>query len=145
MKKINTYTFNNICYFLIFLLLVGCGNTPTISDKQFKIFNANSTSLIVRNFKLTKLQKVTDFEKLPKEFDSFKHQINQFDLFLAQSPTQNSGLYHFIAVEGNNSIKICLKKPEPLAISLGVVTNPIALVITKKGLIVEDDLGYCQT
>ena len=144
MKKINTYTFN-IYWFLIFLSLIGCGNTLSNSGNKLEVLNGNSTSVVTKEFKLIKLQKTADFDKLPREFERYKNEITQFDFYLVQSPTQNSGLYHFIAVEGNNSIKICLKKPDSLAISLGVVTNPIALVITKKGLVVEDDLGYCQT
>lgn len=143
MNKINIYKFNHIYFFLIFFLLNGCGNTPTNTSMQFEIFNGNSTSVVTKEFQLTKLQKPADFDKLPKEFERYKNEIAEFDFYLAQSPTQNSGGYIFQLVQNFNPMVICLKKPNPSTSVTAALTNPIALVKVKRGTVMELILGYC--
>ncbi len=144
MKKINTYTFN-IYWFLIFLSLIGCGNTLSNSGNKLEVLNGNSTSVVTKEFKLIKLQKTADFDKLPKEFERYKNEITQFDFYLVQSPTQNSGGYIFQLVQNSNPLVICLKKPDPLASVTAALTNPIALVKVKQGTVMELSLGYCAS
>lgn len=144
MKKINTYTFN-IYWFLIFLSLIGCGNTLSNSGNKLEVLNGNSTSVVTKEFKLIKLQKTADFDKLPKEFERYKNEITQFDFYLVQSPTQNSGGYIFQLVRNSNPLVICLKKPDPLASVTAALTNPIALVKVKQGTVMELSLGYCAS
>lgn len=144
MKKINTYTFN-IYWFLIFLSLIGCGNTLSNSGNKLEVLNGNSTSVVTKEFKLIKLQKTADFDKLPKEFERYKNEIAQFDFYLVQSPTQNSGGYIFQLVQNSNPLVICLKKPDPLASVTAALTNPIALVKVKQGTVMELSLGYCAS
>ena len=144
MKKINTYTFN-IYWFLIFLSLIGCGNTLSNSGNKLEVLNENSTSVVTKEFKLIKLQKTADFDKLPKEFERYKNEITQFDFYLVQSPTQNSGGYIFQLVQNSNPLVICLKKPDPLASVTAALTNPIALVKVKQGTVMELSLGYCAS
>ncbi len=144
MKKINTYTFN-IYWFLIFLSLIGCGNTLSNSGNKLEVLNGNSTSVVTKEFKLIKLQKTADFDKLPKEFERYKNEITQFDFYLVQSPTQNSGGYIFQLVQNSNPLVICLKKPDPLASVTAALTNPIALVKVKQGTVMELSLDYCAS
>ena len=144
MKKINTYTFN-ICWFLIFLSLIGCGDTLSNSGNKLEVLNGNSTSVVTKEFKLIKLQKTADFDKLPKEFERYKNEITQFDFYLVQSPTQNSGGYIFQLVQNSNPLVICLKKPDPLASVTAALTNPIALVKVKQGTVMGLSLGYCAS
>jgi hypothetical protein len=144
MKKINTYTFNNIYYFLIFLSLIGCGNTLSYSGNKLEVLNGNSTSVITKEFKLTKLEKTTDFDKLPKEFERYKHEINQFDFYLAQSPTQNSGGFTFKVEQKSDPLIICLEKPKPLTAVTAALSNPIALIRAEKGIKVEMTTNYCN-
>ena len=144
MKKINTDTFN-IYWFLTFLLLIGCGNTLSNSGNKLEVLNGNSTSVVTKEFKLIKLQKTADFDKLPKEFERYKNEITQFDFYLVQSPTQNSGGYIFQLVQNSNPLVICLKKPDPLASVTAALTNPIALVKVKQGTVMELSLGYCAS
>lgn len=144
MKKINTYTFN-IYWFLIFLSLIGCGNTLSNSGNKLEVLNGNSTSVLTKEFKLIKLQKTADFDKLPKEFERYKNEITQFDFYLVQSPTQNSGGYIFQLVQNSNPLVICLKKPDPLASVTAALTNPIALVKVKQGTVMGLSLGYCAS
>ncbi len=144
MKKINTYTFN-IYWFLTFLLLIGCGNTLSNSGNKLEVLNGNSTSVVTKEFKLIKLQKTADFDKLPKEFERYKNEITQFDFYLVQSPTQNSGGYIFQLVQNSNPLIICLKKPDPLASVTAALTNPIALVKVKQGTVMGLSLGYCAS
>ncbi len=144
MKKINTYTFN-IYWFLIFLSLIGCGNTLSNSGNKLEVLNGNSTSVVTKEFKLIKLQKTADFDKLPKEFERYKNEITQFDFYLVQSPTQNSGGYIFQLVQNSNPLVICLKKPDPLASVTAALTNPIALVKVKQGTVMGLSLGYCAS
>jgi hypothetical protein len=144
MKKINTYTFN-IYRFLIFMSLIGCGNTLSNSGNKLEVLNGNSTSVVTKEFKLIKLQKTADFDKLPKEFERYKNEITQFDFYLVQSPTQNSGGYIFQLVQNSNPLVICLKKPDPLASVTAALTNPIALVKVKQGTVMELSLGYCAS
>ncbi len=144
MKKINTYTFN-IYWFLIFLSLIGCGNTLSNSGNKLEVLNGNSTSVVTKEFKLIKLQKTADFDKLPKEFERYKNEITQFDFYLVQSPTQNSGGYIFQLVQNSNPLIICLKKPDPLASVTAALTNPIALVKVKQGTVMGLSLGYCAS
>lgn len=144
MKKINTYTFN-IYWFLIFLSLIGCGDTLSNSGNKLEVLNGNSTSVVTKEFKLIKLQKTADFDKLPKEFERYKNEITQFDFYLVQSPTQNSGGYIFQLVRNSNPLVICLKKPDPLASVTAALTNPIALVKVKQGTVMELSLGYCAS
>lgn len=144
MKKINTYIFN-IYWFLTFLLLIGCGNTLSNSGNKLEVLNGNSTSVVTKEFKLIKLQKTADFDKLPKEFERYKNEITQFDFYLVQSPTQNSGGYIFQLVQNSNPLIICLKKPDPLASVTAALTNPIALVKVKQGTVMGLSLGYCAS
>jgi len=143
MKKIKTYTFN-IYWFLIFLSLIGCGNTLSNSGNKLEVLNGNSTSVVTKEFKLTKLQKTADFDKLPKEFERYKNEITQFNFYLVQSPTQNYGGYIFQLVQNSNPLVICLKKPDPLASVTSALTNPIAIVKVPKGLNIQMTLGYCN-
>ena len=93
---------------------------------------------------LKKLMEVADFEQLPRELESHKSQIGQFDFYLAQSPTQNSGGFMFQEIQNSDPLAVCLKKPEPLSKVTTALTNPNALVKVKKGQIVEMRLRYCN-
>lgn len=125
------------------MLLFGCGYTPHISGKKFEIINGNSTSLISNEFRLKKLENESDFDQLPKELANYKEQINKFDFFLAQSPTQNSGGYVFEVVETSNRLVVCLKNPDPQAGVTTVLTNPNALIKIRKGISIEMQTNYC--
>ncbi len=130
---------------MIFLSLIGCGNTLSYSGNKLEVLNGNSTSVVTQGFKFIKLQKVADFDKLPKEFQRYKYEIDQFDFYLAQSPTQNSGGFVFQVVQNSEPAVICLKKPKPFSGVLTALTNPIALIKVKKGLVVETNLSYCTS
>lgn len=144
MSRLNTYT-NNLPYFLIILLLLGCGYTPEVSSNKLEIVNGNSTSPVSNEFNLKKLESASDFDQLPKEFAKYKRQIGQFDFYLAQSPTQKSSGYTFEFSNTRNLISVCLKKPNPADNVLTVLTNPIALIkITKEGN-VKINSGYCNS
>jgi hypothetical protein len=143
MIKLNTYSFNKINLILVFLLLVGCGNTLTKPTNAIEILNGNSVNKISREFKLTKLKDRASFDQLPKELASYQTQMEQFDFYLAQSPTQNSGGFVFQLVQNSDPVLICLKKPDPLSSVLAALSNPIAIVKVKKGLSMEMTLGYC--
>ena len=143
MVKLNTYIFYNIYSFLIILLLFGCGNTLVKQKDIVEIVNKDSVTLITGKFKLTELKDRASFDQLPKELASYQTQMEQFDFYLAQSPTQNSGGFVFQLVQNSDPIVICLKKPDPLASVLAALTNPIAIVRVPKGLSIEMTLGYC--
>jgi hypothetical protein len=68
----------------------------------------------------------------------------KFDFYLAQSPTQRSGGFVFQIIENSNPLRICLKKPEPLAAVTAALTNPMALIKVTKGFNVKMDLGFCE-
>ena len=142
MIKLNIYSFNKINLILVFMLLFGCGNTLKQAN-AIEIFSGNSVNQISREFKLTKLKDRASFNQLPKELASYQTQMEQFDFYLAQSPTQNSGGFVFQLVQNSDPIIICLKKPDPLASVLAALTNPIAIVRVPKGLSIEMTLGYC--
>jgi hypothetical protein len=143
MIKLNTYSFNRLQYVLVFLLLFGCGNTPIKPANVIEIFNGNSVNQISREFKLTKLKDRASFDQLPKELASYQIQIDQFDFYLAQSPTQSSGGFVFQVVQNSDPLVICLKKPDPLSSVTAALTNPIAIVKVPKGLSMTTILGYC--
>jgi len=143
MIKLNTYSSNKINLILVFLLLFGCGNTPIKPANVIEIFNGNSVNQISREFKLTKLKDRASFDQLPKELTSYQTQMEQFDFYLAQSPTQNSGGFIFQLMQNSDPAIICLKKPDPLSSVLAALTNPIAIVRVPKGLSIEMTLGYC--
>ena len=144
MDKIITYIFNNICYFLILSLVIGCGNTLSLSRNELKVFNGDSTSLVSGEFKLTRLQKAADFDRLPMEFQRYKYEISQFDFYLAQSPTQNSGGFTFKVEQKSDPLIICLEKPKPLTAVTAALSNPIALIRVEKDIKVEMTTNYCN-
>jgi hypothetical protein len=143
MVKLNIYIFYNIHSFLIILLLFGCGNTLVKQKDIVEIVNKDSVTLITGEFKLTELKDRASFDQLPKELASYQTQMEQFDFYLAQSPTQNSGGFVFQLVQNSDPVIICLKKPDPLSSVLAALSNPIAIVKVKKGLSMDMTLGYC--
>lgn len=143
MIYLNTYFFYNVYSFLIILLLFGCGNTLIKQKNIVEIINKDSVTLITSEFKLTELKDKASFNQLPKELASYQTQMEQFDFYLAQSPTQNSGGFVFELVQNSDPVLICLKKPDPLSSVLAALSNPIAIVKVKKGLSMEMTLGYC--
>jgi hypothetical protein len=143
MVKLNTYIFCNVYSFLIILLLFGCGNTLIKQKDIVEIVNKDSVTLITGEFKLTELKDRASFDQLPKELASYQTQMEQFDFYLAQSPTQNSGGFVFQLVQNSDPVIICLKKPDPLSSVLAALSNPIAIVKVKKGLSMDMTLGYC--
>ena len=143
MIKLNTYSFNKINLILVCLLLFGCGNTLIKPANAIEVFNINSVNQISREFKLTKLKDRASFDQLPKELASYQIQIDQFDFYLAQSPTQNSGGFVFQTIQNSEPLAVCLKKPEALSKTITAMTNPIAIVKVPKGLSIEMTLGYC--
>jgi hypothetical protein len=143
MIRFNAYSFNKITQVLALVILFGCGNTLINPTDSLEIINQNSSTLIVNEFKLTKIQEESDFDRLPKGLASYKNQMNQFDFYFAQSPTQGSGGFVFEGAQNSGVLIICLKKPAPLAIVAAVLSNPIALVKVKKGLDVDMNLNYC--
>jgi hypothetical protein len=138
------YIFYNLYTFLMLALLFGCGYTPTTLENRVAIININSTNLITSDFMFKKLQEAADFERLPSELKSHKNQIGQFDFYLAQSPTQNSGGFMFQEMQNSDPLAVCLKKPERLSKVTTALTNPIALVKIQKGQIVDMRLRYCN-
>ena len=144
MIKLNTYSFNKLRLILVFLFVFGCGNTLIKPANAIEIFNGNSVNQISREFKLTKLKDRASFDQLPKELASYQIQIDQFDFYLAQSPTQSSGGFVFQLVPNSDPIAVCLKKPEPLSKVTTAQTNPIALVKIQKSQIVDMRLRYCN-
>ena len=143
MVKLNTHIFYNVYSFLIILLLFGCGNTLVKQKDIVEIVNKDSVTLITGEFKLTELKDRASFDQLPKELASYQTQMEQFDFYLAQSPTQNSGGFVFQLVQNSDPVIICLKKPDPLSSVLAALSNPIAIVKVKKGLSMDMTLGYC--
>lgn len=144
MTKSKAYTFHNIFVFLILLSLFGCGNTRIKPSQEVEIISGNSVNAVVKEFKLTRLLKVSDFEGLPNEFNRFKNQLNQFDFYYAQAPTQKSGGFVFEVISNPRGLVICLKKPDPLSSVTTALTNPIALIQVKRGLIVNAQINYCN-
>ncbi len=144
MTKSKTYSFNNIFVFLIVLSLFGCGNTLIKPSQEVEIISRNSVNTAVKEFKLTKLREVSDFDRLPNEFNRFKNQINQFDFYFAQAPTQKSGGFIFEVISNPGGLVICLKKPDPLSSVTTALTNPIALIQVKRGLIINGQINYCN-
>jgi hypothetical protein len=128
---------------LIILLLFGCGNSLVKQKDIVEIVNKDSVTLITGEFKLTELKDRASFDQLPKELASYQTQMEQFDFYLAQSPTQNSGGFVFQLVQNSDPVIICLKKPDPLSSVLAALSNPIAIVKVKKGLSMDMTLGYC--
>lgn len=144
MTKSLIYSFYNRYIYLVLLLLLGCGYTPTTLENRVEIINANSTNLLTSELIFKKLQEAADFERLPSELKSHKNQIGQFDFYLAQSPSQNSGGFMFQEMQNSDPLAVCLKKPEPLSKVTTAMTNPIALVKIQKGQIVDMRLRYCN-
>jgi hypothetical protein len=138
------YSSYNRYIYLVLLLLLGCGYTPTTLENRVEIINANSTNLLTSELIFKKLQEAADFERLPSELKSHKNQIGQFDFYLAQSPSQNSGGFMFQEMQNSDPLAVCLKKPEPLSKVTTAMTNPIALVKIQKGQIVDMRLRYCN-
>jgi hypothetical protein len=143
LTKSNIYSSYNRYIYLVLLLLLGCGYTLIKPANAIEIFNGNSVNQVSREFKLTKLKDMASFDQLPKELASYQIQIDQFDFYLAQSPTQSSGGFVFQLVQNSYPAVICLKKPDPLSSVLAALTNPIAIVKVPKGLSIEMTLGYC--
>jgi hypothetical protein len=131
-------------HLLLLLVLFGCGNTLVYQGNTPEVINGNSVSRETSEFKLTKIKSVSEFDRLPREFSSFKTQIGQFDFYLAQSPTQSSGGFIFQIIENSNPLRICLKKPEPLAAVTAALTNPIALIKVTKGFKLKMGLSFCE-
>ena len=144
MTKSIIYIFYNLYTFLMLALLFGCVYTPATPENRVAIININSTNLITSDFMFKKLQEAADFERLPSELKSHKNQRGQFDFYLAQSPTQNSGGFIFQEMQNSDPLVVCLKKPERLSKVTTALTNPIALVKTQKGQIVDMRLRYCN-
>jgi hypothetical protein len=132
-------------YLLLFLVLFGCGNTLVDQAKMPEVINGNSVSQVTSGFKLIKIQSSFDFDLLPRELSIYKTQIDQFDFYLAQSPTQSSGGFSFEITQNTNPLIICLKKPPPLAAVSAALSNPIALIKVTKGFNVQMTLGFCKT
>lgn len=145
MVKFNIYNFYNLSIFLLPLLLSGCGKTLINPTSSIEIINENSLLLTVKDFRLTKLHNEVDFDLLPKGLSQYKKQLGKYDFYYAQSPTQGSAGFAFEIVQKSGIFAICLRKPAPSKIVAAVLSNPVALVIAKKGLVVEDNLGYCET
>jgi hypothetical protein len=144
LTKTAIYSSYNRFIYLVLLLLLGCGYTPTTLENRAEIININSTNLLTSELIFKKLQEVADFERLPSELKSYKNQIGQFDFYLAQSPSQNSGGFMFQEMQNSDPLEVCLKKPEPLSKVTTAMTNPIALVKIQKGQIVDMRLRYCN-
>ena len=144
MRPLSKSTIYIIYTFLILMPLFGCGYTLTSSENRIEIINTNSTNLIASDFMFKKFQEAADFDQLPRELESHKNKIGQFDFYLAQSPTQNSGGFMFQEIQNSNPIAVCLKKPEPLSKVTTALTNPTALVKVQKGQIVDMRLRYCN-
>lgn len=144
MFMLKPYRIHNSIIFSIFLLFFGCGFTP-INSNNIEVINRNSVSLVSEVFRLTKIEDASDFGRLPREFQNYKNQIKKFDFYFAQSPTQNSGGFTFIAEIGLEKLIICLKKPDPQSGTTSSLTNPIALIKVKKGLNVETRINFCKT
>ncbi len=143
MVKTNVYRFNNIFAFFLLLLLFGCGNTLSKSEKMVEVLNKNSV-IEVKEFKFTKLQNIVAFDGLPEEFAVYKNQMERFDFYLAQSPTQHSGGFNFEVVQNSNPLMFCLRKPSPMSIVTASLTNPIALIKVSKNYPVKSTLSYCD-
>jgi hypothetical protein len=109
-----------------------------------EVVNGNSVLRVTSEFKLTKIQEKSVFDQLPKEFEKYKNQLGQFDFYLAQSPTQNSGGFVFQVMQNSAPAAICLKRPAPFSIAGTVLSNPIALIKVTKGFNVKMDLGFCE-
>ena len=131
-------------YLLLLLVLFGCGNTLVNQVNKPEVINGNSITQITSGFKLTKIQSSFDFDQLPRELSSYKTQMEQFDFYLAQSPTQSSGGFAFQIIQNSDPLDVCLKKPAPLSKELTVLTNPIALIKVTKGFNVKMALGFCE-
>ena len=144
MTKSNIYSSYNRYIYLVLFLLLGCWYTPTTLENRVEIINTNSTNLLTSELIFKKLQEAADFERLPSELKSHKNQIGQFDFYLAQSPSQNSGGFMFQEMQNSDPLAVCLKKPEPLSKVTTAMTNPIALVKIQKGQIVDMRLRYCN-
>ena len=144
MTKTAAYSSYNRYIYLVLFLLLGCGYTPTTLENRVEIINTNSTNLLTSELIFKKLQEAADFERLPSELKSHKNQIGQFDFYLAQSPSQNSGGFMFQEMQNSDPLVVCLKKPERLSKVTTALTNPIALVKTQKGQIVDMRLRYCN-
>ena len=139
-----TKSFKYYIYLLLLLVIFGCGNTLVNQINTPEVVNGNSVSRVTSEFKLTKIKSVSDFDQLPRELSSFKTQIGQFDFYLSQAPTQNSGGFAFQTIKNSDPLVVCLKKPAPLSKELAVLTNPIALIKVSKGLNVKMDLSFCE-
>jgi hypothetical protein len=135
---------NHFIYLLLLIVTLGCGITPISLANATEIFNGNSVTQITSEFKLIKIQSPSDFDRLPKELSSYKTQLDQFDFYLAQSPTQSSGGFFFESIQKTNQLVICLKKPPPLSAVTAALTNPIAVIRVRKGLSVEMRISYCH-
>ena len=144
LTKSNIYSSYNLYTYLVLVLLFGCGYTPKTLENKVEIININSINLQTSEFMFKKLQVAADFDRLPRELESHKNQIGQFDFYLAQSPTQNSGGFMFQEMQNSDPLAVCLKKPGPLSKVTTALTNPIALVKTQKGQILDMRLRYCN-
>jgi hypothetical protein len=131
-------------YLLLLLVLFGCGNTLISEANTPEVINGNSITQITSGFRLIKIQRAFDFDQLPRGLSSYKNQIEQFDFYLARSPTQSSAGFAFQIIQNSDPLVVCLKKPAPLSKELTVLTNPIALIKVTKGFNVKMALGFCE-
>lgn len=131
-------------YLLLLLILFGCGNTLVNEANTPEVINGNSVTQVTSGFKLVKIQRSFDFDQLPRGLSSYKTQINEFDFYLAQSPTQSSGGFFFEIIQKTDPLMICLKKPSSLSAVTSALSNPIALIKVTKGFNVKMALGFCE-
>lgn len=139
-----SYIFNNFIIYLMIVTFSGCGITLANSSYKPDLINANQVSSNSMSFQVKKLQSESDFEGFPQTFSEHKADFLKYDFYLFISPTQNTGGYQYLLVEGANSFRVCLKRPSQTAIVSMALTNPIALLKVKRGLLVEMKTGYCE-
>lgn len=140
----NSYIFNNFIIYLMIVTFSGCGITLANSSFKPDLINTNQPSSNSMSYQVKKLQRESDFEDLPQTFSEHKADFSKYDFYLFISPTQNTGGYQYLLVEGVNSFRVCLKRPSQTAIVSMALTNPIALLKVKKGQLVEMKTGYCE-
>ena len=144
MVKFNISYFYNLSIFLLLLILFGCGYTPIIVNNKVEIINGNSTTSTVSKFNVTPITKTDKFDNFPKSFLYYKNQIDVFDFYLAESPTQGTSGYTFTIIEGSYPVKICLMTPAPFDIVATVLTNPVGLIKAPKGTKIQMAIDYCK-
>lgn len=139
-----SYKVFNYLSFILISAFSGCGLTLANSSNIPELINANWTGTDSNQFQVTKLQNAFDFEGLPQNFLVFKTNLTKSDLYLFSSPTQKTGGYQYQLIEGKGFYKVCLKRPDAMAIVSMALTNPIALLQVSKGSYVELKVGFCD-